>query len=80
MTGLADVVKAAVDAADPMGLLAAGAPADEYGPEIDELVALAARGILDAAAVQAVFDAWFWPGAVDGDVAGRIAASVEAVR
>jgi hypothetical protein len=41
---------------DPMGLIALGAPDDEYAPEADAILALP---VLDAAGVRAVFVEWF---------------------
>lgn len=35
---LRETVGAAVHAADPIGLLAAGCPSDEYGPEIVQII------------------------------------------
>ena len=54
-------VKAVVDAEDPEGLLAMGAPADEYSPEVPDLVRLVAEQRVTAAAVLAVWEHWFGP-------------------
>ena len=35
---LAEAVACAIDEADPIGLLASGAPADEYAPEVDTIL------------------------------------------
>jgi hypothetical protein len=66
---IAALVKQAIDAADPIHLLAIGAPEDEYASEIREIVArLAACTTLDAlqTLVHAVFVTWF-----DADLAGH---------
>ncbi len=47
---------------DPEGLLAAGAPADEYAPEVQALVGLVVRGPVRAADVLGVWERWFGPG------------------
>jgi hypothetical protein len=50
---LHDRVKAVVDAADPVGLLAFGSPPDEYELEIQEIVSRIASGeALSAEAIQ----------------------------
>lgn len=55
-------VRGIVDALDPEGLLAIGAPADEYSPEVDALAGLVAAGPVTAADVLATWEHWFGPG------------------
>lgn len=52
----------AINAADPMSLLQAGSPPDEYGPEISAIaprVAKAASSIEVRAILHEVFEHWF---------------------
>ncbi len=60
-------VKEAIDTADPIGLLAIGAPSDEYDPEVDHVAALAAIGQLTAESAWAVFAYWFSETAISRD-------------
>lgn len=46
-------------AADPVGLIAAGAPLDEYAPEADTIAELEQTGDVDLHTLKAVFDHWF---------------------
>jgi hypothetical protein len=59
---LVAAVKAAIDAADPVGLLRTGAPGDEYEPEVGTIVPRVAKAA-DAAEVQKIvleeFERWF---------------------
>lgn len=55
-------VTAAVAAEDPEGLLDIGAPADEYDPEVDDLVRLVAEGRVTTDRVVEIWEAWFGPG------------------
>jgi hypothetical protein len=55
-------VRELVDAVDPEGLLAVGAPADEYGRESDTLTSLVVRGQVSEAAVLEVWERAFGPG------------------
>ena len=48
--------------ADPEGLLAAGAPADEYDREAEDLLRLVRQGRLDEQSVTAVWREWFGAG------------------
>lgn len=65
MTSIPDAywtaVHAAVDREDPEGLLASGAPADEYDPEVDDLAALVRGGAVTAQQVRAIWERWFGP-------------------
>jgi hypothetical protein len=69
---LVAAVKAAVDAADPIGLLELGAPIDEYEPEIGTIVPRVAKAA-DVAEVHRIvheeFGRWFGK-----DTAGPFAA------
>jgi hypothetical protein len=59
---LAAAVSQAIDAADPMGLLEMGCPADEYSPEIGTItprVAKAATSLEVRAILQEEFERWF---------------------
>jgi hypothetical protein len=70
------IVKRAVDRADPIGLLALGAPPDEYDPEVRSLVQrLARRGDLTGLDVALVFHEWFGTWIDSGD-AIRIASTI----
>ncbi len=84
MTSLRDHVKAAVDELDPEGLLAMGAPRDEYDPEIADFVAQIARGEpMTAESVTSTWERWFegCSGAKSPDVMSRLAdALAEAAR
>jgi hypothetical protein len=75
---LVAAVKAAVDTADPIGLLELGAPSDEYDPEVGTIVPRAAKAA-DVAEVQQIvheeFKRWF-----DVDTAGPIATYETAAR
>ena len=63
-------VKAAVDAADPAGLLAIGCPPDEYEPEIRDIVARIESGAAtDAEAIREVMTRWFGSGTGLSDAA-----------
>ncbi len=55
-------VRRVVDAADPEGPLALGAPLDEYDPEVDDLTRLVQHGEVTADSVLAVWERWFGPG------------------
>ena len=64
---------AAVNAADPAGLIATGCPYYEYQPEVDDLLGLADATPHD---VHAVFDRWFAASHhLDRDTAARLAAA-----
>jgi hypothetical protein len=53
-------VEAAVNAVDPEGLLAGGAPADEYDPEVKDLAKrILAGSELNRQLVQTVWSHWF---------------------
>jgi hypothetical protein len=53
-------VRAIIDAADPVGLLAIGAPADEYEWEVNDLVALVRSGKKPTSRrVRAILRRWF---------------------
>lgn len=59
---LVAAVKAALDSADPIGLLEMGAPSDEYDPEVGSIVPRVAKAT-DAAEVHQIihseFGRWF---------------------
>ncbi|GAA4758337.1 hypothetical protein GCM10023328_47550 [Modestobacter marinus] len=55
-------VAAVVDQLDPEGLLAGGAPGDEYAAEAAELTRLVIRGAIEAATVLACWESQFGPG------------------
>jgi hypothetical protein len=61
VSALWTAVQAVVDAEDPEGLLAAGAPADEYSVEVPDLVQLVSEQRVTAAGVLAVWEHWFGP-------------------
>ena len=69
-----------VNDVDPLGLIAAGAPDDEYDPEVQDLIA--SRAPVTAERVGEVFLRWFGAGTGDlsDDVASRIAAGIDAAR
>ncbi|MFI6297760.1 hypothetical protein ACIBEJ_39640 [Nonomuraea sp. NPDC050790] len=53
-------VRALINQHDPEGLLAAGAPDDEYDPEVSDLAALVCgKDEITAAAVGSVWNRWF---------------------
>jgi hypothetical protein len=54
-------VRELVDVVDPEGLLAVGAPGDEYGSESDTLTSLVVRGQISEAAVLEVWERAFGP-------------------
>ena len=61
-SALLDAVHRIVDALDPEGLLAFGAPADEYSPEVAALAELVAAGPVSSDGVLRVWEHWFGPG------------------
>ena len=74
------LVKAAVDAEDPDGFLALGAPEDEYDAEVDDLVRL--RPPVMPEDVGRVWEKWFGPtgrplGGLQRSTASRLATAVE---
>jgi hypothetical protein len=72
-------VRAVVNREDPVGLLAIGAPDDEYDPEVQELVTTG--DAVTAEQVRAVFLRWFGaPGVMSPEVAARIADGVSRAR
>lgn len=76
-------VKAVIDAADPVGLLEIGCPADEYDSEINEFVRLLGRADdLTAPDVIAVWEKWFHPGVggTDPQDAATLARQLNAAR
>ena len=72
--------RAVVNAEDPIGLLAMGAPEDEYDPEVRDL--LSRSTAVTQARVREVFLAWFGTdsGRLDGPTVERITAGLEALR
>lgn len=89
MATLRERVALAVNTTDPMGLLAACAPPDEYDPEIDDLTkhitALLALSQMPverqtvsslATLISLVFNEWFWPGCVGQPQAEQIARQI----
>ena len=72
-------VRAIVNAVDPIGLIAMGAPEDEYDPEVADLVRL--RGHVRADEVVQVFVRWFGEdGQMEREHAASIAAGINTVR
>ena len=68
-----------VNREDPVGLLGAGAPEDEYEPEIRDLIKW--RKAVTAEQVSAVFLRWFGEsGAMPTDMAARIADGINQAR
>jgi hypothetical protein len=74
-------VRRVVDAADPEGLLGLGAPADEYDPEVADLVRLVLRS--EAPTVGEVVGAWQrWSGddhRLTGDRAAAVVAELTGI-
>lgn len=63
-------VKKVLDSFDPMGLLSAGAPSDEYWPEANDIAQRMKNGeALDAKLLVSVFDEWFYEGALSEELA-----------
>lgn len=80
---LQQAVGRVVDAQDPEGLLAAGAPADEYGAEIQALVGLILRGPVTVAEVVGIWEHWFGPDSAlteSPDSAERLTGELVAIR
>ena len=72
------IVKQAVDRVDPIGLLADGAPPDEYDPQIGSLVRhLVRKGELSSTQVIRVFEGWFDQGCIAPADAERIVREIE---
>ena len=73
---LVDAVKAAIDAADPIGLRKTGAPGDEYQAEVGTIVPRVTKAS-DAAEVQKIVLEEFerWVGPVTAGTAGKNEAS-----
>lgn len=73
-------VRAVVNGEDPVGLIAMGAPDDEYDPEIEDLITW--RGPVSPESVAEVFHRWFGEGAGDLShaAAARIASRVNDAR
>lgn len=74
-------VKRVLDERDPIGLLAGGAPADEYDPEVADLVRLVLRPQPPLPAeVDAVWQRWFGPSCSLGSAAVPLAAALAEVQ
>jgi hypothetical protein len=72
-------VRAVVNREDPIGLLVIGAPADEYDPEVRDLIKW--RQAVTAKDVSAVFLRWFGAsGAMPSDKVARIAEGINQAR
>ncbi|MFC6707891.1 hypothetical protein [Flexivirga alba] len=72
-------VRAVVNGEDPVGLLGAGAPVDEYDPEVTVLVEQ--RFPVDARRVHDVFAHYFGDvGAISGEAANNIAIGASRAR
>jgi hypothetical protein len=72
-------VREVVNREDPVGLLGAGDPADEYDPEAEDLIK--SRGAVTAEQVAAVFLHWFGEsGAMPSGIAARIADGINHAR
>jgi len=68
-----------VNREDPVGLLDAGAPQDEYDPEVGDLINL--HEAVTAEQVSAVFLHWFGgSGAMPSEMAARIADGINQAR
>lgn len=68
-----------VNREDPVGLLAMGAPEDEYDPEVGDLIKW--RKAVTAEQVSAVFLRWLGEsGAMPSDTAARIADGINQAR
>src|SRR3954447_2434194 len=72
--------RAVVNEVDPVGLIEMGAPADEYDPEIEDLIKR--RELVTAERVAEVFIRWFGPatGSMSVADAARIAHGINAAR
>lgn len=53
------ITKRAVNRVDPIGLLACGAPSDEYAPEIRDITELVLGNRLTVETARSVFWRWF---------------------
>ena len=72
-------VRTVVNREDPVGLLDAGAPQDEYDPEVGDLIQL--HEAVTAEQVSAVFLRWFGgSGAMPSEMAARIADGISQAR
>ena len=69
-----------LNAEDPLGLLAMGAPEDEYDPEVQDFISRSTP--VTQARVREVFIKWFGEanGRLDGPVVERIMAGLEKAR
>jgi hypothetical protein len=68
-------VKEIIDRHDPMELLSIGAPSDEYGSEIQEIVQRRnwRDAVLDQAEILDIFGSWFYHGCISEEKASAIA-------
>jgi hypothetical protein len=72
-------VREVVNRQDPVGLLGAGDPEDEYGPKVEDLIKW--RGAVTAEQVTAAFLHWFGEsGAMPSGIAARIADGINYAR
>lgn len=73
-------VRDLINTEDPIGLIAMGAPEDEYDPEIEDLIKW--REPVSSEAVAEVFLRWFGSGVGDlsPDTARRIATGINEAR
>ena len=74
---VASEVDRIVSAEDPEGLLALGAPADEYRNEVLPLTELVLRGAVTSDAVFEVWEHWFGPGSALARSPERLARMTE---
>ena len=67
-------VEQVINRNDPLGLLAMGAPRDEYQSEIEVLLTRRNRGnsVLSWQEIRTVFEYWFYPGCISDETAMAI--------
>lgn len=66
---------------DPMGLLAMGAPKDEYKSEIEAILERRSQNnmALSPQEIQVVFEYWFYPGCIKQEKAKAISKELQAL-
>jgi hypothetical protein len=74
-------VEEVINRHDPMGLLAMGAPKDEYKPEIKDLVERRNQNnmALSPDEIRVVFEYWFYPGCMKQEKAEAISKELRAL-
>lgn len=70
-----ETIRRVLNRMDPLGLIADGAPEDEYNPETSVLAELPIEEV-SAARVYRIFSDFFWIGAVSLEDAALIAAMI----